>query len=316
MESLLRQAEIVKLCKVYSLEDSRETDPLWQELLAAMCPEWKSLGPIHRKYWEWGLGLYGLHKLGLIRPDAECLGIGAGVEWPLFYLANRVKRVVATDMYSRDAGFDKLDPTVPENAARLAPFPYRQESLTFERMDALDLRYPDNTFDFVFSFSSVEHFGGHAGAILSMQEIGRVLKPNGVAAIATELIIDEGKHPEFFYPEEIEPLFVDATGLTPVEPFDLSIDDEMIARPVIFEPGYLGYTGPHTSVKAGNVTFTSIEFFLRKPVGWKPASRWVMMRLKADTKRWWAIQRSRQRVPSFVRRAVKKSLRILSGQQQ
>jgi SAM-dependent methyltransferase len=308
----------MKLCKVYSLQDSHDTDPLWQDLLEQMCPDWKTLGPIHRKYWEWGLGLYGLHKLGFIRPDAVCLGVGAGVEWPLFYLANRVQRVYATDMYSRDTGFEKLDPTVPENAARLAPFPYRKESLVFERQDALDLKYPDNTFDFVFTFSSIEHFGGHAGAILAMQEIGRVLKPNGVAVIATELVIDDAPHHEFFYPHEVEPSFVQASGLDLVEPLDLSIDEKMVSNPVLFDypPGFQGSTGPHSSVRSGGVTFTSIEFFLRKPAQWKPATRWTIMRLKADTRRWWAVRRGKQRVPSILRRAVKRSLRMLSLHRQ
>ena len=59
-----------------------------------------------------------------------------------------------------------------------------------------------------------------------------------------------------------------------VEPLDLSVDAEMISNPVVFEvgPGFTGYTGPHTSVRCGNLTFTSIEFFLRKPADWKPAS--------------------------------------------
>ena len=159
----------MRLCKVYGLADAFDPDPLWQELLAAMCPDWKSQGALHRKYWEWGLGLYGLHKLGFIRPDAVALGVGAGVEWPLFYLANQVQCVHATDLYSPESYFQGLDPTVPEHAAQIAPFPYRQESLLFRKMNALDLQYDDATFDFVFTFSSIEHFGGHAGAVLAMQ---------------------------------------------------------------------------------------------------------------------------------------------------
>src|SRR5207248_838891 len=109
-------------------------------------------------------------------------------------------------------------------------FPYRQESLVFQKMDALDLQFPDNTFDFVFTFSSIEHFGGHAGAVLAMQEIGRVLKPNGVAAIATELMLDGPRHPEFFFAHEVEPCFVKATGLDLVEPLDLSVDEELVTN--------------------------------------------------------------------------------------
>ncbi len=283
MESLFRETAHVKLCKVYGIADSLDADPLWQELLAAMCPDWKSLGPIHRKYWEWGLGLYGLHKLGCIRPEAVCLGVGAGVEWPLFYLANRVHSVHATDLYSPESHFRGLDPTLPEHAAQLAPFPYRHESLLFRKMNALDLEYPDDTFDFVFSFSSIEHFGGHPGAVLAMQEIARVLKPGGVAVLATELVLDGPTHYEFFKPPDIEPCFAAGSGMEFVEPLDLSIEPELISNPVVFEvgPDFQGYTGPHTSVRCGDLIFTSIEFFLRKPANWRPASRARLQALKA-----------------------------------
>ena len=273
----------MRLCKVYGLADAFDPDPLWQDLLVAMSPEWKSQGALHRKYWEWGLGLYGLHKLGFIRPDALALGVGAGVEWPLFYLANQVQCVHATDLYSPESYFQGLDPTVPGHVAQIAPFPYRSESLLFRKMDALDLEYDDNTFDFVFTFSSIEHFGGHPGAVLAMQEIARVLKPGGVAVIATELILAGPDHHEFFKADDIAPTFVSGSGLELVEPLDLSVDAEMISNPVVFEvaPGFQGYTGPHTSVRCGDLTFTSIEFFLRKPADWKPASHAQLRALRA-----------------------------------
>jgi SAM-dependent methyltransferase len=314
----------MKLCKVYSLSDSHDADPLWQELLEEMCPDWKSAGPIHRKYWEWGLGLYGLHKLGCIKPDAVALGVGAGVEWPLFYLANRIHRVYATDLYSVDSFFMGPDPTVPEHVEKIAPFPWRRESLIFQKMDALDLKFDDDTFDFVFSFSSIEHFGGHPGATLSMQEIARVLKPGGVAAIATELIIKGPRHYEFFMPADVEPCLVAGSGMELVEPLDLSIDAEMISNPVVFEfpPGYTGNTGPHTSVRCGDLTFTSIQLFLRKPETWKPAplaaSGALQARMHAGRFAVRARQsigpvihaiRSRRYIPPIVRRAVKRVIR-------
>ena len=298
----------MKLCKVYSLADSHDADPFWQELLLEMCPNWKELGPIHRKYWEWGMGLYGVQKLGFMRPDAVALSVGAGTEWPLYYLANRVARVHATDLYSAESHYRGLDPTIPEHAAQLAPFPYRKESLVFQKMDALDLQFDDDTFDFVVTFSSIEHFGGHAGAVLAMQEIARVLKPGGVAAIATELVIAGPRHYEFFKPDEVEPCFVGGSGMEMVEPLDLSIDPEMIANPVRFEvaDGFQGYTGPHTSVRCGPLTFTSIEFFLRKPAHWKPASRASLAMLNARMVALRGIERARHRVPPIVSRVYRR----------
>jgi SAM-dependent methyltransferase len=298
VEPFLREAATVKLCKAYGLEDARQPDPLWQDLLRQLKPNWQAEGALHRKYWEWGLGLYGLHTLGCIRPDAVALGVGSGIEWPLFYLANRVQRVHATDLYSVESHFEGPDPTVAANAARVAPFPYRREALLFQRMNALDLRFDDATFDFVFTFSSIEHFGGHAGAALATQEIARVLKPGGIAAIATELIVNGPRHPEFFMPGDLEPCFVGTSGLQLVEPLDLRIDDELISNPVRFEypPGFKGDTGPHTSVVCGNLTFTSVEFFLRKPPDWKPAAGLTLARLRAQRQGWLLAQRARPRL--------------------
>ncbi len=75
-----------------------------------------------------------------------------------------------------------------------APYPYRRNRLTVSYMDALDLRFEDETFDFVVSFGSIEHFGGIGAAGRSLAEAARVLKPGGVAAVTTEFAIDGGPH--------------------------------------------------------------------------------------------------------------------------
>ena len=66
------------------------------------------------------------------------------------------------------------------------PFEWNPRRLVVQHMDALDLRYEDESFDGVFSGSSIEHFGGHAEAERSMDEMFRVLRPGGICAIATE----------------------------------------------------------------------------------------------------------------------------------
>ena len=41
-----------------------------------------------------------------------------------------------------------------------APFPYREDRLEVVYADARELPFPDESFDVVFSLSSIEHFGG------------------------------------------------------------------------------------------------------------------------------------------------------------
>jgi SAM-dependent methyltransferase len=281
----------MKLCKVYKFEDTDETDPLWQGLLKQMCPWFKEHGPIHRHYWEWAVGLYGLDTLGYVQPDARALSVGAGVEWPLFYLANRVKRVHAIDLYDGPWYTGEKDPTVPGNAERLAPFPYRGEALIFQRMDALDLKFADDSFDFVFSFSSIEHFNApgfktHEASSWAMREIARVLKPGGVAAISTELLLEDVAHPEYFSLPEIESYLVRPSGLELVEPVDYVVDERLLSDPVWYDgpPGSFDPSVPHTSIRLGGVIFTSVVLFLRKPAGWRPRGR-LPMKVRVQSRR-------------------------------
>ena len=87
-----------------------------------------------------------------------------------------------------------------DNPNKYAPFLYKTEALTVLTMNGTRLKFPLETFDIAFSFSSIEHFGGknHSGALKAMKEIERVLKKDVIVVIATEYIINDKSHPEFF----------------------------------------------------------------------------------------------------------------------
>ena len=53
----------------------------------------------YRKGWEWTQTLFGLHVLGAMTPNARALGVGAGREPVLFYLADRIESVTGIDLY-------------------------------------------------------------------------------------------------------------------------------------------------------------------------------------------------------------------------
>jgi Methyltransferase domain len=65
-----------------------------------------------------------------------------------------------------------------ENPSRFAPYPYREDRLDVRWMDARELDLPDESFDAVFSLSSIEHFGGP-----------RVLRRGGYAFVVTECFV-------------------------------------------------------------------------------------------------------------------------------
>ena len=70
-------------------------------------PEWMTVNRalsmradvIHRKAFEWTQCVYGLERLGVLVPETRVLGVGAGREPVLYYLANRSALTVATDLY-------------------------------------------------------------------------------------------------------------------------------------------------------------------------------------------------------------------------
>ena len=148
-------------------------------------------GREHRKHWEVAMTARTLMDFGVLGEGAEVLGVGAGDEATIFWLTSRVKRVFATDLY--------LDPGTWEKEAsasmlvapeRHAPCPWDPRRLVVQHMNALDLRYEDESFDAVFSSSSIEHFGTHDDVRRSAEEMCRVLKPGGIASVSTEFRID------------------------------------------------------------------------------------------------------------------------------
>ena len=219
----------------------------------------------HRKAWEFAHAVYGLRKLNRLSPNAVALGVGSGHEHLLYFLANRISRVVATDLYEGDFAEKEGCPIMLHTPEMFAPFHYRKDHLEVLSMDARKLDFPPDTFDFVFSFSSIEHFGGHRGAAMALREMARVLKPGGISVITTELILNRlGTGRDFFRKREIEPLFTRATG------FELANDrlDYRVERPFLRQPMEFPYerTGkPCVVLRKGLTLFTSVALFLRKP---------------------------------------------------
>src|SRR5204862_4394011 len=69
---------------------------------------------------------------------------------------------------------------------RHAVIPWNPRRLVVQHMDARELRYEDESFDGIFSSSSIEHFGDHADVERAVSEMFRVLKPGGVLSLSTE----------------------------------------------------------------------------------------------------------------------------------
>jgi SAM-dependent methyltransferase len=233
-------------------------------------------GEIVRKGWEWTHCLYGLQKLGFVRPDAEGLGVGAGRECVIFYLADRIKRVVATDLYGNEVWQHSDGKEAPkailDDPVKFCPAPFRTSAVTFLTADGTALPFDGASFDFCWSLSSIEHFGGHEAAAKAVREMIRVLKPGGIACVASELLLlDEQSHYEFFNRREVEQFVI---GASP----DADLADDMswdlpplafLIDSIVFRPDEHGIhrRRRHVVMNNGQVQWTSFMVFLRKRYG-------------------------------------------------
>jgi SAM-dependent methyltransferase len=215
------EPKLNRLCYVEDWKNQEIRETLSQ--LQKLNPQ----GFIHRKDWEWALGIVAMRRFGKLNKDSKAIGVGSGTEPIPFYLSNNINHVYVTDLYEKTEGWEKAAPSdFPENPKKYAPFPYNEDALTVLRMDGTKLEFPSENFDIAFSFSSIEHFGGknHSGALRSLKEIERVLKRGGIAVIATEYIINNKEHPEFFNERTIySDLINKLEKLKLVEPLDLRI---------------------------------------------------------------------------------------------
>jgi SAM-dependent methyltransferase len=238
-------------------------------------PEWvallRSLGipddkmSMHRKGYEFAQLAYGLSVLGLLRDDVRVLSVGAGHEAVLYWLANHVGRVIATDMYEgvwQNVQSREGDAGVLHTPRDYAPFPYREDRLLFLQMDGLSLGVRSGVMDAAYSLSSIEHFGGVEGATRAIDEMARVIKPGGILALATEYVISGPPHDETFTPDQFDAL-ITRPGLSLVGgAFDRSVYAryEYAAVDLYANP----HQTPHMVVRFNDTVFTTAFVFMRK----------------------------------------------------
>jgi SAM-dependent methyltransferase len=218
---------------------------------------------IHRKSWEYALCIEGLERLGVVTPGAKALAVGAGYERPLFYYANRIDRMIATDLYDNPEHEGK--PQMLTEPWAFAPFDYRRERLDVLRMRGDDLQFAADSFDFLFCLSSIEHFGSRDTIAKAVSEMKRVLKIGGVACIITELILRGASHHEYFTLAELDGMFLRDPGFSLVGgAVDTDISEEMISLAVDVRSSEDLSFSPHIVLTDGERTWTSFSMFLQK----------------------------------------------------
>jgi len=240
-------------------------NPDWMRLLRDLKVVTSDKSSMHRKGYEFTQLLYGLERLGRLHDGTHVLSVGAGHEAILYWLANHVGSVVATDLYEEgrwdSCGAMESDERVLKRPQDYAPFPYREDRLLFLKMDGRHLAFHGETFDVAFSLSSIEHFGGLAGAHTAVDEMVRVLKPGGLFVLATEYMLSGVPHEEVFQPADVHAL-IRRPGLRLLQP----VDEDVYKRYeyVAVDLYKNRFQTPHMVVRMGETVFTTVMMFLEK----------------------------------------------------
>jgi len=239
-------------------------------------------GREYRKHWEMGMAVLAMQRHLPADRRGFALGVGAGTEATSFFLTNIFRWVFATDLYFTQ-DWEMNSPSAmlhaPERFAKSIPFKPRR--LVTQHMDGRALRYEDETFDFVYSCGSIEHFGDRQEIRQAVAEMGRVLKPDGIMAISTELCVEGGHgylRPDIllFGPEEVFELIIAPSGCKPVDVPRFSVSEATLKEKVPFREALADlqrmHTGsqrgwsryPHIVVQHEKESWTSYQIALRK----------------------------------------------------
>jgi SAM-dependent methyltransferase len=245
-------------------------DPSFRKLAAeimnpASDPNDPRAVPKHRKLWEFARATQALEHAGLLHDGSFGLSIAGGAERIAFYLANRIQRMVVTDIYGHGAfAAVEAQGDFLHSPERYAPYPYRHDHLKPLFMDALALRFPDHLFDFAVSFSSVEHFGGVKGALRAIREMGRVVRPGGLVIVTTDCSVNTFAIEEVFSRRQIQRI-VRQSGLELVTPLRHSSDYQRDSiRAIDMHRDDLNAL-PHIYLRRYFAVFTSVALILRVP---------------------------------------------------
>lgn len=229
-----------------------------------------------RKHWEVQMALATLKNFKAAQRSKIILGVGAGYEPMIFHLTTKCAQVVATDLYGEGGAWAKFAPAdMLADPWKYAPADVKAdpERLVVRYADMRTLPFDDMSFDGVFSSGSIEHVGGFDDVAVAASEIGRVLKPGGIASISTEfkawgkgfgwpgvLLFDRDKLYEYL----IEP-----SGLVPVdEPYLVVHEDTINNPPAVSLEKIVGGLKPDIEMalrsETHNYVFTSVHLALRK----------------------------------------------------
>ena len=265
----------MKLSKVANVNDfnSSEFQSILNDYNFAGIKTFPQADPsvLNRKSWEIIMAMYSFKKLGIINDSSEILGVGVAKEETISMLSKDVKRVFATDIYLDGGSWQHwYEKELLVDARQYMSGDYNHRRVVWQHVDGRDMPYEDNSFDGVFSCSSLEHFGNELDIRKAIEEVYRVLKPGGVAAISTEYKIEgdgEGfANVQLFDRNRLDRVWLDGINWTCVDYLDEELDDTKFIdfEKSIHDREYQKNAHPHIKLDNGTYKWTSVHLTLVK----------------------------------------------------
>lgn len=240
--------------------------------------DYHNLGVYSRKSWEVEMAVKTLTELGAVHGDAEIIGVGAGKEETIFRLSANVKRVVATDIYATPGEWGSWHgQDFMRNPAAFAPagVSFDVGRINVQHADMRALPFDDDTFDGLFSSGSIEHVGvkgtpNYEAIQKAASEIGRVLKPGGVASISTEWRLSGTgwgwDNVCLFDANNVHEHIIEPSGLEMVGEPDWKFDGDLRHYVKLVDVVMNGCSDEgYALIRQGDFLFTSVHLALRKP---------------------------------------------------
>jgi Methyltransferase domain len=147
-----------------------------------------------RKWWEWDYIADCAEQLGVLSPSTRAVGLGAGDEPLIFYFAQDCGHVIASDLYSSDTAWSEARFASTSHVLDASPIPYPRNRVEVLNADMRQTGIAEQSIDFVWSCSSIEHVPTLVDIFAVFKEMDRIVRIGGYAILTTEYCVTDNTY--------------------------------------------------------------------------------------------------------------------------
>jgi glycosyltransferase involved in cell wall biosynthesis/SAM-dependent methyltransferase len=194
------------------------------------------IGSEHPGHWEEAMVLRAFRHLGVLHTGATVLALGGSSGNLVFHLTQHAGLVIAAERFfpSSERAL-RVNPAILIDPSRFTRVQHQPHKLSFKHLDPRVLDLPDNSIDAVCVLGALDTLEEPSAVAAAAFEVGRVLRPGGVACFATRLqIAGPTTTAEAGVALDLHALqrhIVEASGLELVDELDTRLSPATLAGP-------------------------------------------------------------------------------------